>query len=67
MDKEKTQEQTMAYDKGVAIIASCTTCDHFDNAVSYLDLFFGQFKDREAYQDLMVLYVSKKKELNCYE
>lgn len=51
--------------KAVKIIESCTTCEHFETAKSYLDLFLSSFEDDEMYDILLATYEQKKQELNC--
>ena len=51
--------------KAVNIIESCTTCEHFESAKSYLDLFLSSFEDEEMYDILLATYEQKKQELNC--
>lgn len=67
MSKEITPEQTAAREKAEAVINSCTRCDHFANAVPYIDLFLKQFQDQEAYNELVIMFKNRKQELNCYE
>jgi len=65
MEKEKTPEQIAAEDKAMAIIESCTMCDHFDNAEKYLELFNNQFNDEYTYHVLSLSLRYKKDSLNC--
>ena len=66
MDKEeKKPEQFNAEEKAMAIIESCTVCDHFDNVEQYLELFNIQFKDEYAYHVLSLALKYKKDSLNC--
>lgn len=64
-EKEITPEQIAATEKAIAVIESCTTCEHFVNAVTYIELFKNQFEDKEAYDELNRLYSLKQIELNC--
>ena len=67
MDNQITQEQIAAREKAIAIIDSCIICEHFENGESFIELFLKQFKDLEAYNELMVILKNKKLELNCHE
>lgn len=62
----QTQE-TPAKEKAIAVIESCTTCDHFENAVPYLELYLKSSGDQEGYNELVILFKNKKIELNCHE
>ena len=44
MNNEKKPEQIAAEEKALAIIKSCTMCEHFKNATQYIELFHKQFK-----------------------
>ncbi len=63
--EEKNQEQIAAEEKAMAIIESCTICDHFDNAETYLELFNTQFKDEYSYSLLSIELKNRKEKLNC--
>lgn len=66
MDSEgKKTEQFNAEEKAMAIIESCTVCDHFDNAEQYLELFNIQFKDEYAYHLLSLALKYRKEKLKC--
>jgi len=66
MDREgKKPEQIAAEDKALAIIESCTICDHFDNAEQYLELFKIQFSDEQTYDTLVLALKSRKEMLIC--
>lgn len=54
-----------AREKGIVVIESCTNCDHFEGAKLYLDLYLSQFDDQESYDELILIYEKKRKELNC--
>lgn len=58
-------ELELAKEKAEAIINSCVTCDHFDTAIPYIELFYKQFGDKEVYDELMKLYTDKFNELQC--
>jgi hypothetical protein len=58
-------ELELAKEKAEAIINSCVTCDHFDTAIPYIELFYKQFGDKEVYDELMQLYTDKFNELQC--
>jgi hypothetical protein len=58
-------ELELAKEKAVAIINSCVTCDHFDNAIPYIKLVYQQFGDEEVYNELFQLYTDKFNELQC--
>jgi len=60
-----SKEQTEAKEKAIAIIESCHICEQFNNAKSFIDLFYKQFKDVEEYNSLVEILRKKKKELNC--
>ena len=67
MDNQITPEQIAAKEKAIAIIDSCVICEHFAHAVPFLELFLKQFKDQDAYNELMVIFNNKKIEIDCYE
>lgn len=54
-----------AKEKALEIIESCTICDHFEGAKSYLDLYLSQFNDEKTYNELVLIYEKKKQVLNC--
>lgn len=54
-----------AREKALEIIESCTVCDQLGAAKTYIDLFLSQFGDQEIYDELVLIYEKKKKELNC--
>jgi len=65
MDNQITPEQIAAKEKALAIIDSCIICEHFDNALPFIGLFLIQFKDQEAYNELMSIFKYKKRGVNC--
>ena len=67
MDNQITPEQIAAKEKALAIIDSCVICEHFTNAIQFIELFLKQFKDTEAYSELLGKVKNKKSELNCHE
>jgi hypothetical protein len=67
MNDNQYQENQTAKEKAIAVIESCTTCDHFENAVPYLELYLKSYSDQEGYNELVVLFKNKKIELNCHE
>lgn len=50
------REQNLAEEKAEAVIKSCITTQHFDNARVYLDLFHKQYQDAVAYTRLWSLW-----------
>ena len=66
MDNQITPEQIAAKEKALAIIDSCVICEHFDNAIPFIELFLKQFKDLDAYNELIGVLKNKKIELNCH-
>lgn len=64
-EKELIKEIIIAKDKAEAIIESCVTCDHFNTAIPYIELFYKQFNDETLYKELMELYYKKFNELQC--
>lgn len=60
-----SEAKETAKEKALEIIESCTICDHFEGAKSYLDLYLSQFNDEETYNELVLIYEKKKQELNC--
>lgn len=67
MNNTQTQETPSAKEKAIAVIESCTTCDHFENAFPYLKLYLKSSDDQEGYNELVILFKNKKIELNCHE
>jgi hypothetical protein len=59
--------QTYAKEKAIAIIDSCFRCEQFDNAITFIDLFYKQFKDENEYKLLLDILKKKKIEINCHE
>lgn len=57
-------EIEIAFDKAKAIIDSCETSDHFDNAQAYLDLFNEKFSDSDRLRELVNLLNDKKLRFN---
>lgn len=57
-------ELILAKEKAEVIIKSCVTCEHFDTVIPYIELFYKQFGDVEAYDELLKLY-NELKDLNC--
>lgn len=57
-------EIEIAFDKAIAIIDSCETNDHFDNAQAYIDLFNEKFNDNERLNTLIDLLNDKKIKFN---
>ena len=64
---EKSIEQIAAEKKAVDIINSCEVCDHFDNAESFVELFYQNFNDEDMYKELLVLLKNKKEEKKCFK
>jgi hypothetical protein len=64
-DKETTSELLIAKEKAQAIIESCVTCDHFTTVIPYIELFYKQFGDEDAYKELLKLYDDRFNELQC--
>lgn len=62
-----TEEQEIAENKTVNVINSCTNCEHFGYAKSFIELFFKQFNDQESYNELVILFKTKQQEFNCHE
>ena len=61
------EPQTVAMDKAIAIIESCTSCEHFEKASNYLELYLKSTSDQDGYNDLIKLFNEKKIELKCFE
>lgn len=59
MSKEISPNQTIAEQKAIAIINSCSTINHFDSARKYLDLFHRNFNDTLASVKLWTLWKNK--------
>lgn len=66
MSREVSPEQEAARAKAEAVIQSCTNCEHFANAVPYVELFLKQFQDQEEYNKLVIFFKNRKLELNCF-
>lgn len=49
--------------KAEAIIESCINSDHCATARRYIDLFYQKYKDIDAYQFLMKVYLDKMLEV----
>jgi len=62
----ENKEEELAKAKGLSIINSCITCEHIDNVLSYVDLFYKQFKNDDIRKELLLTLDDKKKELNCF-
>lgn len=67
MNDKNIPEQIAAKEKAIAIIESCTLCEHFTNAEIFLNLYRKLFNDQEEYNELINLMKSKKIELKCYD
>jgi len=67
MNDKETIEPITPKDKAIAVIESCATCEHCDNAVPYLELYLKSSNDQEGYNELVILFKDKKIELNCHE
>ena len=52
-------------EKAEAIISSCVTCDHFETAIVYIELFYKKFGDIDIYNELICLHNNKFDELRC--
>jgi hypothetical protein len=60
MNKETNTEETIAYEKAVAVIESCVTEEHFKNAAMYLHNFYVTFDNEERYKDLIEMIGVKR-------
>ena len=67
MNDNQNLETVSPKDKAIAVIESCTTCEHFVNAFQYLELYLESSSDQEGYNDLVILFKDKKIEINCYD
>ncbi len=60
--KDNTKELLsliLAKVKAEAIIDSCINSDHCATALRYIELFYVKYKDIDAYQYLMKIYLDK--------
>ena len=60
---EKCSE-VKAIEKAKAIIKSCSTKEHFDGAINYLDQYLKTYSNGIIYKDLMELIGDRKLEIN---
>lgn len=51
----KIIRQANALEKGICIIKSCTTADHFEVAIRYSNRYHAMFNDYKGYTDLIRL------------
>ena len=51
-------------EKAKAIIKSCTTKEHFDGAINYLDQYLKIYSNGIIYRDLIELMNDRKQEIN---
>lgn len=58
------EELIKAKEKAINVIKSCKTYDHVINAISYVNLFYKKFEDRNSYEELIQLYKNKLIRLN---
>ena len=56
-----------AIHKADKIIGSCQTCEHIENAETYLNLFREQTNNEEYYTKLVKKLNIKKEQFNCQE
>lgn len=55
MNKFDSYNCVSAKEKAIAIIESCTTFMHYENAAKFLELFLQQFNNRKDYEELVML------------
>lgn len=65
MKIEKKPEQVATEEKIVAMIQSCKTCEHFENAKNYLDLFKVKFNDEYTHRVLLLAMNYRQEKLDC--
>lgn len=65
MKIEKIAEKVATEEKIVAIIQSCKTCDHFNSAEKYIDLYKNKFNDEYTYRVLLLAMKYRKEKLKC--
>jgi hypothetical protein len=53
-----------AIEKAKAIISSCSTYEHFDSAMKYLDQYLKTYSNGIIYKDLVELMNDRKTEIN---
>lgn len=51
----KIIRQANALEKGICIIKSCITADHFEGAIKYSNRYYAMFNDYKGYTDLIRL------------